>query len=273
MPELPEVETLKISLEKELLGKTFTSIELKRPKLRNIIDKEIASKIIKAKVLKLTRRAKYLIIELDNGNSIIIHLGMSGRVVSRELDYDLQKHDHVILYLNDQRKLVFNDVRRFGMIYCLPNSNLMEQQIFQNLGPEPLESEFSASYLEAELKNKKAPIKTVLMQNDIVVGVGNIYASESLFLAKINPQRIANSLSSEEITALVKAIKQVLKYAIEAGGTTLRDFVDGDNKPGYFKQKLLVYGKENISCTSCGDKIIKLKQAGRSSFFCNTCQR
>jgi len=274
MPELPEVETLKVSLEKELLQKTIVNVDIRRPKLRYLLDHDLKSKIIGARILGLYRRAKYLLLELDNSHTVVIHLGMTGRATGQAENYHLQKHDHVALYLSGARKLVFNDARRFGMIYCLPSDNLMQHKIFASSGPEPLEEDFSAEYLLKKLKNKKVPIKTALMQNEIVVGVGNIYASESLFLAKINPLKLANSLSVDETNRLVEAVKKVLWQAIKAGGTTLKDFVDGDNKPGYFKQKLLVYDREGKACIACDSgSIAKLRQAGRSTFYCDICQK
>lgn len=272
MPELPEIETLKRSLESHLVNKTIIGVKKYRSSLRYELPIALESQILAAKIVSLRRRAKYLIIDLDNANSLIIHLGMSGRFTLQPVNYQLQKHDHLIFYLDHNLQLVFNDARRFGMVYVFPASNLAEQKILKNFGVEPLSEEFNAEYLLQKLSSKRVPIKTALMENNVVVGIGNIYASESLFLAKIHPQKLGNTLSYMEIGNLIKAIKVVLEKAISAGGTSLKDFVSGENRPGYFKQELLVYGRAKQACYQCNEEIIKIKQAGRASFYCLNCQ-
>ncbi|WP_341793644.1 MULTISPECIES: bifunctional DNA-formamidopyrimidine glycosylase/DNA-(apurinic or apyrimidinic site) lyase [unclassified Rickettsia] len=272
MPELPEVETLKNSLEQKLLGLAIKNIELKRNNLRYILSSMLAKEILHTNIVTVRRRAKYLIIDLNNGYSLIIHLGMSGRFTLQPPDYQTKKHDHVIFDLTSNEKLIFNDARRFGMIYSY-ETKFLEEKFFYNLAIEPLSDLLTTEYLKSKLATRKIPIKNLLMDNKIIVGVGNIYASESLFLAKIHPSKLGADLTIEEITKLITAIKNVLSKAIAAGGTTLKDFVSGDNSPGYFKQQLTVYNRENEKCLDCNGIIIKLKQSGRSSFYCSLCQK
>ena len=272
MPELPEIETLKLYLQNYLIGRTITEIKLQRPDLRYKLSEDLSLRIPSTTILTLRRIAKYLLLDLDNGYSIVIHLGMSGRFTIRTSDYKVLKHDHVIFTLDSGSMLVFNDARRFGMIYICPTF-APYQKIFGRLGPDPLSNCFDAEYLREKLINRKIPIKTALMDNYIVVGIGNIYASESLFLAKINPERKSCSLTDNEFYNLVTSVKIILEKAILAGGTTLKDFVNGDNKPGYFKQELSVYARKGNQCFKCNDAIVKIKQCGRASFYCPTCQK
>jgi formamidopyrimidine-DNA glycosylase len=270
MPELPEVETLKRCLEQSILYTNITNFSKRRDTIRYQLSDSLESNVKFAKILTVRRRAKYLLIDLDNGYSVIVHLGMTGRFTLQNSEYNATKHDHVIFILDNSRQLVFNDYRRFGMIYTMLTSSI-EQQFLQNLGVEPLSSDMSNKYLQQKL-NRNIPIKNLLMDNRIVVGVGNIYASESLFLARILPTRPGNKLSEQDIDNLISAIQDVLTKAISAGGTTLKDFVSGDSKPGYFQQELQVYARENQSCRRCKGIIRKIKQSGRSSFYCSICQ-
>lgn len=271
MPELPEIETLKNCLESKLVKTTITSFQKNRNNLRYQLSNSLELETTKTQILGVRRRAKYLIIDLDNNNSIVVHLGMSGRFTFQPSEYQIKKHDHVIFCLNTGEKLVFNDPRRFGMIYSFA-SNLIEEKLFTNLGIEPLSDLNNAEYLNIKLGTRNVPVKSLLMDNRIIVGIGNIYASESLFLAKIHPTRLGSSLVTAEIHTLVLSIKQVLNKAIKAGGTTLKNFVSGDSKPGYFQQELSVYGRENQQCLICSSLVLKLKQSGRASFYCQLCQ-
>lgn len=273
MPELPEVETLKCFLEKHIVGHKIISFVKRRNSLRSKLDPNLSKKTTNSVINGVRRVAKYLIIELDNNNSIVFHLGMTGRVTLKKDTYVFQKHDHVAFVLAGGNLLVFNDSRRFGMLYVSATNLLKSQQYLQNLGPEPFSEQFNVDYLEKCFRNRKIPIKTAIMDNKIVVGVGNIYASESLFLSKINPLKQVHTLTKIEISSLIQSIVFVLNEAIKAGGTTLRDFVNGDNKPGYFKQQLKVYGRKNESCYSCREKIAKFTQAGRATYFCPNCQK
>ena len=273
MPELPEVETLKRSLEKHIVGHKIISLIKRRTSLRSSLDPNLNEKTINSIINNVRRIAKYLIIELNNNNSIIFHLGMTGRLTFRKDTYDLQKHDHIVLVLESGNLLVFNDSRRFGMIYVSATHDLESQKYLKNLGPEPFSEHFNVKYLKECFKNSKVPVKSAIMDNKIVVGVGNIYASESLFLSKINPSTPVQSLTKDEILRLIQSIIFVLNEAIKAGGTTLKDFVNGDNKPGYFKQDLKVYDRKNAACYSCGGAIVKIVQSGRATYLCPTCQK
>lgn len=272
MPELPEVETLKNSLKDKLIGLAIKTLELKRDNLRYKLSPDLAEQIIDTDIIDVRRRAKYLIIDFDNNYSLIVHLGMSGRFTLQPEDYEIKKHDHVIFNLSNNRKLIFNDTRRFGMIYSFKTDNL-EKDFFHNLGIEPLSNLFELSYLKNKLLSRKIPIKNLIMDNRIIVGVGNIYASESLYLAKIHPDKLGGNLSNHEIESLITSIKEVLSKAILAGGTTLKDFVSGDNKPGYFTQQLMVYARNGQQCLSCFGRVIKTKHSGRSTFYCEICQK
>jgi formamidopyrimidine-DNA glycosylase len=273
MPELPEVETLKCYLEQHISGKKINEIVVNRGNLRYPLSNDLTECCQNAVITSIKRVAKYIVMHLSNGYSLIIHLGMSGRFTVRAKDYNPIKHDHIIINLDDYSKVIFNDARRFGMIYCCKTKELYQQKFFKNLGPDPLTELFNIEYLQEHLKRRKIPIKNAIMDNKIVVGVGNIYACESLFKARINPLLLSNTLNYRQITALVLAIKEILQQAISAGGTTLKDFVSGDNKPGYFKQELQIYGRYKEKCYTCNSYIDKVTQSGRTSFFCPNCQK
>ncbi len=272
MPELAEVETLKLYLKQHIIGDKITNYAQRRNKLRYELAKDLGNYLTNATIIDITRRAKYLNIYLDNDYMLTYHLGMSGRLTIQSENYQPQKHDHVTIELQSGKQLVFNDARRFGMVYISHNDQINNQPYLKILGVEPLDKEFDDTYLLEKLLSKKIAIKLALMDNKIVVGVGNIYAAESLFMAKINPLKPSNTLTKEEASYLVYAIKQVLEKAIKAGGTTLRDFVGANGKPGYFKQELNVYGRIGLPCYICSHKIEKIKQSGRSTFFCPHCQ-
>ncbi len=274
MPELAEVETLKCYLLKHITDAEISSFIARRDNLRYALDVGLLQRRTRSsKIINVTRSAKFLVLELDNSYSIIFHLGMSGRLTVQNSDYTPQKHDHIVIGLGAGNQLVFNDARRFGMVYSCKTAELRKQYFLKNMGQEPLEDGFNAQYLLQKLSARKAPIKTTIMDSKIVVGVGNIYAAESLFLAKINPLKFSNELKEDEVQLLVSSIKDTLHKAIKAGGTTLKDFVNGDNKPGYFKQELSVYDRAGQACYTCKDKIEKTKQAGRSTYFCSNCQK
>jgi formamidopyrimidine-DNA glycosylase len=268
MPELPEVETSRRGIEPHLVGETILHAIVRNGRLRWPVSDEIHALSDKP-VISVQRRAKYLLLELPDG-WIIIHLGMSGslRILCEETPP--QKHDHVDLVMSNGKVLRYTDPRRFGA--WLWAKELEGSNVLAHLGPEPLSEEFNASYLREKSAKKKIAIKPWLMDNKLVVGVGNIYASESLFAAGIHPDRAANSLSSAEYALLVKAIKAVLIRSIEQGGTTLKDFLQSDGKPGYFAQELQVYGREGEPCRVCGAPIVAGKHAQRSTFYCRKCQ-
>lgn len=273
MPELAEIETLKLYLSEHIINDKIINYSQRRNKIRYELSTQLASLLSNATIIDIRRRAKYLKIYLSNDYVLIYHLGMSGRLTIEPNDHQLRKHDHIIVALHSGRKLVFNDARRFGMVYISHAAEINTQKYIASCGPEPFGEEFTCEYLSKKLANRNIAIKLAIMDNKIVVGVGNIYVAESLHLAKIHPLRPSNSLFEEEIRLLITSIQKVLKQAIAAGGTTLRDYVGADGEPGYFKQKLNVYGRGGLKCNFCGHVIEKIKQAGRASFFCSACQK
>ncbi|MFL4558080.1 bifunctional DNA-formamidopyrimidine glycosylase/DNA-(apurinic or apyrimidinic site) lyase [Yersinia kristensenii] len=268
MPELPEVETSRRGIEPYLVGQTILYAVVRNARLRWPVSDEILA-LSDQQVLSVQRRAKYLLIELKTG-WIIVHLGMSGslRILSEETE--AEKHDHVDLVISNGKILRYTDPRRFGA--WLWAKDLETSSVLAHLGPEPLSNEFTAEYLFEKSRNKRTVVKQWLMDNKVVVGVGNIYASESLFTAGILPERAAGSLTKAEVTQLVATIKAVLLHSIEQGGTTLRDFLQSDGKPGYFAQELQVYGRAGELCRRCGNVIEIAKHGQRSTFFCRHCQ-
>ncbi|MBX6949359.1 bifunctional DNA-formamidopyrimidine glycosylase/DNA-(apurinic or apyrimidinic site) lyase [Providencia rettgeri] len=269
MPELPEVETSRRGIEPHLVGNTISYTIVRNGRLRWPVSEQIKSLSDEA-VLSVQRRAKYLLIELQTG-WIIVHLGMSGsvRILTEELPEE--KHDHVDLIMRDGKVLRYTDPRRFGAwLWC---DDLETSSVLAYLGPEPLSDAFNPHYLYELAQKKKVAIKPWLMDNKVVVGVGNIYANEALFAAKISPEKITNTLTLEEVAELVQQIKKVLQRSIEQGGTTLKDFLQSDGKPGYFAQELFVYGKKGEPCSMCGTPIESIKQGQRSTFFCPQCQK
>lgn len=267
MPELPEVEVSKMGISPHLVGQMVAKITFRTPKLRWDIPQEL--KQIEGQVIRnISRRAKYLLIETDVG-SAIVHLGMSGSLRVLDAEITPAKHDHVDLKLTNGKVLRYNDPRRFG---CWLWSETGAHALLDSLGPEPLTDEFDAEYLAKKAQSKQVTVKQFIMDNKNVVGVGNIYACESLFMARIAPTRAAKTLSLSEWQSLVPIIKQVLTTAINHGGTTLKDFSQADGKPGYFAQELQVYGKAGEPCIVCGAAIIEQKIAQRNTFFCDQCQ-
>ncbi|MGY6027234.1 bifunctional DNA-formamidopyrimidine glycosylase/DNA-(apurinic or apyrimidinic site) lyase [Phytobacter sp. AG2a] len=269
MPELPEVETSRRGIEPHLVGANILHAIVRNGRLRWPVSSEIHSLSDKP-VLSVQRRAKYLLLELPDG-WIIIHLGMSGslRILPEELP--AEKHDHVDLVMSNGKVLRYTDPRRFGA--WLWTKELEGHNVLAHLGPEPLSDAFNADYLQQKCAKKKTAIKPWLMDNKLVVGVGNIYASESLFAAGIHPDRLASSLSRAEYELLVRVIKAVLLRSIEQGGTTLKDFLQSDGKPGYFAQELQVYGRKGEPCRVCGTPIVAAKHAQRATFYCRQCQK
>ncbi|MFS3561009.1 bifunctional DNA-formamidopyrimidine glycosylase/DNA-(apurinic or apyrimidinic site) lyase [Proteus mirabilis] len=268
MPELPEVETSRRGIEPHLVGNILHYAIVRNSKLRWPVSEKIKT-LLDEPILSVKRRAKYLLIELNRG-WIIVHLGMSGSVRILPEEQPEEKHDHIDLVFRDGKVLRYTDPRRFGAwLWC---EDLATSSVLAHLGPEPLSAQFNAQYLYKQSKNKKIAIKPWLMDNKLVVGVGNIYANEALFSSGIMPDRKASSLTEQECDVLVKAIKAVLTRSIEQGGTTLKDFLQSDGKPGYFSQELFVYGRKDKACLICGHTIESIKQGQRSTFFCRHCQ-
>lgn len=268
MPELPEVETSRRGIAPYLVGAQIVRSLIRFPKLRWPIPAEIID-LKNQPVLGLQRRAKYLILELPTG-WIIIHLGMSGSLKILSEPQAANKHDHIDLELDNGKTLRYTDPRRFGA--WLWTNDIQQHPLLRLLGPEPLSYDFDAEYLIEQSKGKRLAIKQWLMDNKLVVGVGNIYASESLFSANLLPMRPAGTINTEEATGLVAAIKQVLQRSIDQGGTTLRDFLQSDGKPGYFAQQLQVYGRAGAPCFHCQNLILSQRLGQRNTFWCPHCQ-
>ena len=275
MPELPEVETSRRGIQPHLEGKVITRVTVRNRRLRWEIPEELASSVTGLRVREVNRRAKYLLLQcVDHAGSrrgtLILHLGMSGSLRVLPATTPAQKHDHVDLVFGDQC-LRLRDPRRFGaLLWC--EGPVEKHPLLQHLGPEPLSDAFHANYLYRLAKARKVPIKQLLMDGKVVVGVGNIYATESLFLSGIHPSRPCHRISLARIEELVRHVKAVLSYAIQRGGTTLRDFQQLDGKPGYFAQELMVYGRDGEPCKQCGSTILTKRIGQRSSAYCPSCQ-
>lgn len=274
MPELPEVETIRRGLERVLVGQTIRKIKIRETRFRQPVNAAKLRKLVSGQQVEaLHRRSKYLLCELRNRAHLVIHLGMSGRLLYCEKVVPRQKHDHIQFVFNNGYELRFCDPRRFGMVDAVPPGGLTDYFHFQNLGPEPLSPQFTAAYIAGRAKKLSRPIKNFLMDGAVVVGVGNIYASESLFRAGIRPQKPSGKLSSSEWEKLVRAVRATLKRAIKKGGTTFNDFHNSDGEMGYFQQELMVYDRAGEPCRVCRHKIHRMVQAGRSSFYCPRCQK
>jgi formamidopyrimidine-DNA glycosylase len=271
MPELPEVETTRRGVRDAITGRTITAFDLREPRLRWPVEPGLAAQLQGQRVHDVRRRAKYLLLDLDRG-SLIAHLGMSGSLRVMPAGSPRLLHDHYDLVLDSGQCLRFNDPRRFGsLLWC--TGPLDGHPLLAALGPEPLESGLTADYLAARARRRKAAVKLFLMDQHVVVGVGNIYASEALFRAGVRPRRAAGRIRPAEWQRIVDAIREVLDAAIEQGGTTLRDYVNTDGTPGYFRQKLFVYERTGEPCRRCSTPIRHLVQGQRSTYFCPACQR
>ena len=269
MPELPEVETIKRGIQPYLEGVSIVSILVRNPNLRWPVSQEI-NDIAGQHVLNVHRRAKYIIISLEKG-SILVHLGMSGSLRILTKQEARLKHDHIEMVLDSGNLIRFNDPRRFGC--WLWTTDWPAHKLIHHLGPEPLTNAFSLDYLYALARARNTSIKQLIMDNRVVVGVGNIYANEALFLSRIHPKRAANRISKKRLSALVDNIRGVLSAAINQGGTTLRNYVGSDGKPGYFKQQLFVYGRKGQACRCCTNELKGIRQNGRSTVYCSYCQK
>ena len=281
MPELPEVETVCRGLAKSITGKTLARIELRRKGLRFPFPKGLAPRCAGRRITAIRRRAKYILIDLAGGDTLIAHLGMSGRMViaPAEEKYIPEKHDHVIFHFDDGGRVVFNDARRFGVLDIAPTAEAAQTRHFAHLGPEPLSDDFTPAYLAAALAARKTAVKIAIMDQELVVGVGNIYAAEALFESRIDPARPAQSLSAAEARKLWTAIRKVLDKAITAGGSSIRDYVQSDGELGYFQHQWAVYDKEGQKCRGCTCPLQKtggikrITQGGRSTFYCPARQK
>jgi len=270
MPELPEVETSRRGIEPHLLDQNIREVIVRQHKLRWPIPDDLPALTRGRKINAVCRRAKYIYLKLDNG-SIIIHLGMSGSLRICNASTPAGKHDHIDIRVASGKVLRLRDPRKFGCVLW-HEGDINEHRLIKPLGPEPLEENFTAGYLQKKAHGRQCSIKALIMNSHIVVGVGNIYASESLFRAGINPKRRAGNISLARLQKLVDAIRLTLRDSIKQGGTTLRDFTAESGQPGYFAQKLLVYGKAGEACSLCGQSIRQITQQARSTYYCPHCQ-
>lgn len=289
MPELPEVETVRLGLVPVMEGFCLTDVETRRGDLRIPFPRDFAARMRGRKVIRLRRRAKYLLADLDSGETLVIHLGMSGRMSvyaqgkQRRIGsyvYDKApegagtgKHDHVVFETDAPARIIFNDHRRFGLMTLVDTRTLEQDKLFKDIGIEPLSGKFNTAYLAKALDGKKTPIKSALLDQRLIAGLGNIYVCEALFRAGISPKRLAGSIKTDRLPPLVAAIKKVLKDAIAAGGSTLRDHAQATGEPGNFQHHFLVYGREGKPCKlGCKGTVKRIVQAGRSTFYCPKCQ-
>jgi formamidopyrimidine-DNA glycosylase len=294
MPELPEVETVRRGLEPILVGNAFVRVEQRRPDLRFPLPKHFGERLSGRKVEALDRRAKYLLARLDDGEVLVMHLGMTGRF---SIDHangetntpshfvhpiaDAPKHEHIVFHLGDGTAIGYSDTRRFGLMDLVPADQLESHALFKGLGIEPLSKSFRPEWLAQRLKGKATSIKAALVDQKLIAGLGNIYACEALFKARVSPLRLAGSLATRsgkptpKTIALVAAIKVVLEEAIKAGGSSLRDYKRADGSLGEFQHRFKVYGREGKKCLTkgCSGTVRRIVQGGRSTFYCPACQR
>ena len=270
MPELPEVEVCRLGISPHVIAQEVSEVIIRNGRLRWPIPEEVCS-VVGLPVLKVDRRAKYLLLRFSTG-TLLLHLGMSGTIRVIEQDTPVAKHDHFDLVFKHGKSLRLNDPRRFGAVLWLANDE-DELGLLAKLGPEPLSDDFAEGYLFNKAKNRKVPIKTFLMNNHVVVGVGNIHANEALFQAGILPTAKAKDIDESRMNSLTTIIKKVLNAAIAQGGTTLKDFTQADGRPGYFAQSLMVYGRAGEACVTCQTKLQEIRQSNRSSVFCPSCQQ
>lgn len=278
MPELPEVETVLRGLEPAMLGRLILRADIRRKNLRWEFPKDMAKRLIGARVLRLHRRSKYILCDLDTKETLLIHLGMSGQIIifpPRDEHPELGKHNHVVLDLDDGTRIIFNDPRRFGAMDLLDTKTAEQHRLLVNIGPEPLGNHFNPDYLIQKIYCKNTPIKTALLDQKIIAGLGNIYVCEVLWRAGVSPLHKCKDLSQSQITKLVPIIRDVLTEAIIAGGSSLKDYRKTNGDLGYFQHSFAVYGRENLPCTKkgCSHHIKRIIQSGRSSFYCENCQK
>ena len=290
MPELPEVETVMMGLKPALEGRRLVHVETRRKDLRIPFPKDFAKRLTGRRVERLRRRAKYILADLEGGETLVIHLGMSGTMIvyARGEDRELgefyyrrapsgagtAKHDHVVFDTDAPARIVFNDHRRFGLMTLIATDAVETHKLFKDVGVEPLSRDFDAKFLATALKDKKTPIKSALLDQRIIAGLGNIYVCEALWRARVSPRRLARRVKPDEIAALVVAIKDVLREAVKAGGSSLRDHRRTDGELGYFQHHFAVYDRANKLCLRKDSGSIKrIVQSGRSSFYCPVCQR
>ena len=272
MPELPEVETIRKALEKQITNKKIIDFHIGNKKLRFDLPEKFKQLVIGQTVMKPLRVGKFCLLPLCSGKNILIHLGMSGKIKITTSKTKLDIHDHAIIEFDDGTFVIYNDQRRFGFL-DLTEKDIFTNKFIKKLGPDSVSKKFNAIYLFGIIKFKERNIKNILLDQSIVAGLGNIYVNEALHLSKISPNRRGKNISLKKCYDLIKNIKIILKNAIKAGGTTIKDHMQPDGSLGYFKQKLRVYGKSGYKCIMCKAKIKEIKQSGRTSFYCGVCQR
>ena len=289
MPELPEVEVVKRSLEKKILNSIIKKVKIYDHKLRYKVEKEISKKLKDKKIKKIKRRSKFLIFEIDKTYLILVHLGMTGKFfyIDRNkekyktsfyyhLDYQKdQKHNRIVFFLNKNRKLIYNDVRKFGFIKLYKSTEKVIISHLKNLGPEPLKKKWNFKYFKQYIVNRKRNIKNILMDQKFVSGLGNIYVNEILFQSGVRPNRVVNKLKNFEIKKIIKYSKIILKTSIKLGGSTIKDFSSENGKKGIFQQYFKIYGKKDKKCSNvdCNNSVIKTVISNRATFFCKRCQK
>lgn len=271
MPELPEVETTRRGIAPRITGKRVTRVIVREPRLRWPVPKRLAKEITGQTIEAVGRRAKYLLLMTASGTAIL-HLGMSGSLRIVNAARPPGKHDHIDIVLDDNHALRYTDPRRFGSLHWTRRPP-EQHKLLRDLGPEPLSAELTGNYLHALSRGRKVAVKNFIMNSHIVVGIGNIYACEALYMAGIHPKRAAGRISKKKYALLAEVIKEVLHDSITQGGTTLRDFVNGNGEPGYFKLHLYVYGRTGEPCISCRTPIRKIRQGQRATFYCPECQK
>ncbi|CUH84344.1 bifunctional DNA-formamidopyrimidine glycosylase/DNA-(apurinic or apyrimidinic site) lyase [Thalassovita mediterranea] len=283
MPELPEVETVMRGLAPSMEGAVITRAQVNRPDLRWPFPDRMAERLVGQRVERLRRRSKYILADLASGETLLIHLGMSGRMLVSgdplgQFVHDhpvAEKHDHVVLDMDNGARITFNDPRRFGAMDLLDTATAEDSKLLSVLGPEPLGNQFSEQHLINAFQNKKSPVKTALLDQGIIAGLGNIYVCETLYRAGISPKLKAGAIAQQKVAGLVPIIREVLQDAIEAGGSSLKDFRSAGGELGYFQHRFDVYDREGEPCKreGCTGTVQRVVQSGRSSFYCPTCQR
>lgn len=277
MPELPEVESLRRILRRSALGRTIVGARIRPIPLRRRLTGDFAAQVTGRTIRDISRRAKYLIIDLDGDDVILVHLGMSGSLTHRrgpsdDAGFD-SRHDHIEFLLDDATRIVFNDPRRFGLVRIMPRAALATSAELRGIGPEPLSAEFSAKYLAVKARGRRVAIKNLIMDQRIVAGIGNIYAAEILFHARVRPTRRAGRVSAAELEKIAAFARAVLRAAIGSRGTTFRSYRDSRGRPGRFAARLQVYGREGKSCPVCAGEIRNVVVGQRASFYCPRCQK
>ncbi len=274
MPELPEIEVLRRSLEPHVLGDRIERVEVRDPRLREPIPvRELVRRVTGRRIERLDRRGKYLLVDLEGGWTLAVHLGMSGRFTLVPAEEPLEPHEHVALFLASGRKLRLRDPRRFGLVFPFPTAERDDDPHFSHLGVEPLTPGFSGKTFAAAAVGRRGPVKGFLMDGTVVVGAGNIYAAEALFRAGIHPLRSVARISAKRWDRLAENLVEVLSQAVAEGGTTLNDYADGEGRSGYFQVSLSVYGREGQTCVRCGGTVRRVVLGNRSTFYCPGCQR